>query len=98
MNANFCIFDFYFLMETDPEAPRSETLVAGLRSASYPTAGDNAFIPVMTRTLNPAVLTMLIKPHRLAPKRESDKRKERRHPEMLPMVRQARELWLNRYR
>ena len=32
MNANFCIFDFYFLIETDPEAPRSETLVAGLRS------------------------------------------------------------------
>ena len=31
-NANFCIFDFYFLIETDPEAPRSETLVAGLRS------------------------------------------------------------------
>ena len=31
MNANFCIFDFYFLIETDPEAPRSETLVAGLR-------------------------------------------------------------------
>ena len=32
MNANyFCIFDFYFLIETDPEAPRSETLVAGLK-------------------------------------------------------------------
>ena len=31
MNANFCIFDFYFSIETDPEAPRSETLVAGLR-------------------------------------------------------------------
>ena len=32
MNANFCIFDFYFSLETDPEAPRSETLVAGLGS------------------------------------------------------------------
>ena len=32
MNANFSVFDFYFLVETDPEAPRSETLVAGLRS------------------------------------------------------------------
>ena len=32
MNANFCIFDFYFSLETDPEAPRSETLVAGLKS------------------------------------------------------------------
>ena len=32
MNANFCIFNFYFSIETDPEAPRSETLVAGLRS------------------------------------------------------------------
>ena len=31
-NANFCIFDFYFSIETDSEAPRSETLVAGLRS------------------------------------------------------------------
>ena len=31
MNANFCVFDFYFLVETDPEAPRSETLVAGLK-------------------------------------------------------------------
>ena len=30
MNANFCIFDFYFSLETEPEAPRSETLVAGL--------------------------------------------------------------------
>ena len=32
LNANFCIFDFYFSIETDPEAPRSETLVAGLGS------------------------------------------------------------------
>ena len=34
MNANFCVFEFFFLVETDPEAPRSETLVciAGLRS------------------------------------------------------------------
>ena len=32
INANFCIFDFYFSHETEPEAPRSETLVAGLRS------------------------------------------------------------------
>ena len=32
MNANFCILYFYFLVETEPEAPRSETLVAGLRS------------------------------------------------------------------
>ena len=31
MNANFCIFDFYFLIETEPEASRSETLVAGLK-------------------------------------------------------------------
>ena len=31
MNANFCMFDFYFLIETEPEAPHSETLVAGLR-------------------------------------------------------------------
>ena len=30
MNANFCILYFYFLLETEPEAPRSETLVAGL--------------------------------------------------------------------
>ena len=28
----FVFFDFYFSLETDPEAPRSETLVAGLRS------------------------------------------------------------------
>ena len=32
MIANVLYFDFYFLIETDPEAPRSETLVAGLRS------------------------------------------------------------------
>ena len=32
MKANFCIFDFYFSLEADSEAPRSETLVAGLRS------------------------------------------------------------------
>ena len=32
MNANFGIFDFYFSLETEPEAPRSETLVASLRS------------------------------------------------------------------
>jgi len=32
MNANFGIFDFYFSLEAMPEAPRSETLVAGLRS------------------------------------------------------------------
>ena len=31
MNANFCIFDFYFSLEAMPEAPRSETLVADLR-------------------------------------------------------------------
>ena len=30
MNANFCILYFYFSLETEPEAPRSETLVAGL--------------------------------------------------------------------
>ena len=32
MKANFGIFDFYFSLEADSEAPRSETLVAGLRS------------------------------------------------------------------
>ena len=34
MNANFCVFDFYFSIEAMPEAPRSETLVhvAGLGS------------------------------------------------------------------
>ena len=32
MNANFCVFDFYFSLEAMPEAPRSETLVAGLGS------------------------------------------------------------------
>ena len=32
MNANFCVFDFYFSIEAMPEAPLSETLVAGLRS------------------------------------------------------------------
>ena len=32
MIANFFIFDFYFSLEAMPEAPRSETLVAGLRS------------------------------------------------------------------
>ena len=32
MNANFCIFEFYFSLEAMPEAPRSETLVAGLGS------------------------------------------------------------------
>ena len=30
MNLNFCIFDFYFSLETEPESSRSETLVAGL--------------------------------------------------------------------
>ena len=32
MNADFCIFDIYFSLETEPEAHRSETLVAGLGS------------------------------------------------------------------
>ena len=30
MNPDFCIFDIYFSLETEPEAHRSETLVAGL--------------------------------------------------------------------
>ena len=32
MNANFCIFDIYFSIEMMPDAPRFETLVAGLGS------------------------------------------------------------------
>ena len=32
INIMFCVFDFYFSLESMPEAPRSETLVAGLRS------------------------------------------------------------------
>ena len=40
VNVNFCIFKFYFLIETEPEAPRSETLVAGLRSVLASTAGS----------------------------------------------------------
>ena len=58
INRQLSIFDFYFSLVTEPEASRSETLVvAGLRlhGCSYPTAGDNDCMPVMARTLNPAV-------------------------------------------
>ena len=30
VKVNFCVFEFFFLVEAMPEAPRSETLVAGL--------------------------------------------------------------------
>ena len=58
MNANFCVFDFYFSLEAMPEAPRSETLVAGLGSvlAILQPETNDCDMPVMTRTLNPAVL------------------------------------------
>ena len=32
VKVNFCVLEFVFLVEAMPEAPRSETLVAGLRS------------------------------------------------------------------
>ena len=32
VKVNFCVFEFFFLVEAMPEAPRSETLVAGLGS------------------------------------------------------------------
>ena len=67
MNANFCVFDFYFSLEAMPEEPRSETLVAGLGSVLHVAAilrvqpAAIIYITVagkMTRTLNPAVILM----------------------------------------
>ena len=40
INANFRILYFYFSLETEPEASRSETLIPGLRSV-LATAGLN---------------------------------------------------------
>ena len=58
VDVNFCIFQFHKIYNPERDAPRSETLVAGLGSvlATYPTDRENVCMSVMTRTLNPAVL------------------------------------------